>query len=309
MKVTVKQIYNYCKAHNTKMLSNYTSTFWNEYKSNSTRYDFLFMRLFKSFEYIETDFETLDDAVEDFISSVYAHLLVNDKKYSELYRINVLDDSTYSMLDNYNLTETMTKQDSNSVTLSVGEQTDSSSQSVGERTDSNSQSVGARTDQLTMVRDTHTDTLTTDLDEVRTKQLNGVSPFDRATPDSGTGGVSVGGMYDATSSDTQTNPRTDVSTQEYGQHTDTDTNVVGAQTVTGSNVVGAQTVTGSVTNGSRTDHTTGSSNESYTLTRVGNIGIQTPTDILDKHRTFWSAFEFYEYIFQQLSYDYLEIGG
>lgn len=287
MKVTVKQIYDYCKTHNIKMLSDYASTFWNEYKTNHARYDFLFMRLFKSFKYIETDFETLDDAVDDFINSVYAHLLVNDKKYSELYRINVLDDSTYSMLDNYNLTETMTKQDSNSTMLMLGEQTDTTSQSVG-----------ARTDQLTMVRDRHTDTLTADVDEVRTKQLNGVSPFDRATPDSGVGGVSVGGMYDATSSDTQTNPRTDVTTQEYGQHTDTDTNVVGAQTVTGS-----------VTNGTRVDHTSGSGTESYTLTRVGNIGIQTPTDILDKHRTFWSAYEFYEYIFQQLSYDYLEIGG
>lgn len=247
------------------MLSEYTADFWAEYKTNYKVYDRAFKRLFSSFYPFDEDSRDIETVVENFQDSVYAHLLLNDKKYSELYRINVLDDSTYSMLDNYNVTETMQRTTTDSGSIVQGQRVDNSTVNTGAHTDSNSYTYGS----------------------TRTKTLNGVSPYDEEHQGSSGSHISVADMYDNNSSITEEESHTDSSSSTYG----------------------AQADTSQVTKGSQTDTTSNNGSENYTLTRVGNIGVQTPTDILDKHRTFWSAYEFYEYIFKEISSELLSIGG
>ncbi len=93
-------------------------------------------------------------------------------------------------------------------------------------------------------------------------------------------------MYDNTSSATETDSHTDTNTIQYG----------------------AQTDSASVVKGAQSDATSNTGTESYTLTRVGNIGVQTPTDILDKHKNVWSKYEFYEFIFREIADALLMIG-
>lgn len=265
MRVTVERMYKYCKENSIKLLSNYNSDFWTDYKSNYDKFDKIFKRLFASFYPLSDDYEDVESAVEDFVEDVFNHLLINDKKYSELYRINVLDDSTYSMLDNYNVTETMSRTTQDSGSATSGARTDTSTVNTGSHTDNNSLSYGA----------------------TRTKTLNGVSPFDDAHLGSSGSHISVADMYDNTSSVTESESHTDTQGMTYG----------------------AQTDTSNVTKGAQTDSTTNNGSENYTLTRVGNIGVQTPTDILDKHKNFWSVFEFYNFIFMEIAKELLLIGG
>lgn len=59
--------------------------------------------------------------------------------------------------------------------------------------------------------------------------------------------------------------------------------------------------------GAREDTTTGSGTEKYTLTRKGNIGVQTATDMLRKHNDFWKPYEFYDMIFKDICKELLII--
>ena len=133
----VDDMYKYASANSLKLLSDYSATFWQDYTTNSARYDKQFMRMYKSYRYYmqnpyDKDNETVADITEDFIDAVYMHLKMNDKKYSELYRMNVLDDSEYSPLDDYNITEIMDRTTVN-----------------GAREDSNDETLGTKTDTIT----------------------------------------------------------------------------------------------------------------------------------------------------------------
>lgn len=57
--------------------------------------------------------------------------------------------------------------------------------------------------------------------------------------------------------------------------------------------------------GAETDTLNNTGTENYTLTRKGNIGVQTVTDMLDKHKKFWSIYEFYTMIFREIARELL----
>lgn len=143
---TVNDMYNYSKSSGAKLLSEYKAQFWNEYINNSDRYDALFRRLYKSFRYfMQEDGETIDTITTNFISDVYNHLMINDKKYAELYRVHVIPDEDYSITDNYNVTEKMNKDSSNDYSNIYGERTDKTTNNFGARTDTNEVNTGAQT--------------------------------------------------------------------------------------------------------------------------------------------------------------------
>ncbi len=52
--------------------------------------------------------------------------------------------------------------------------------------------------------------------------------------------------------------------------------------------------------GEQTDTLTNNGTEKYTFTRVGNIGVQTVSEMLTKHDKFWSGYMFYEKIFEDI---------
>lgn len=105
----------------------------------------------------------------------------------------------------------------------------------------------------------------------------------------------------------------------YGARTDGDT--IGSQTNTTesdvspydnenfynegkiTNVFGART--DSHTKGSQIDALNNTGTEDYTMTRRGNIGVQTGTEMLEKHNRYWDKYKFYEYIFACICADLL----
>lgn len=144
---TVKDMYKYTDDNSIKLLSGYAADFWEEYRNNYQRYDNLFCRYFRSwFYFLQEHDEDIEDITNNFIIDVYSHLMLNDKKYSELYRIHVVDDGKYSLLDNYDMTEEMDR----------------------DTTSNNSNTYGARTDGDTIGAQSNT-------------QTRRVAPFDSST--------------------------------------------------------------------------------------------------------------------------------
>ena len=227
-KKTINDIYNYCTDNNIIMLSEYNSDFWANYITNHSTYDLVFLRLFSSFIFfMKSNNENIEDVSTRFINQVRAHLLINDKKYSELYRVNVIDDSKYSLTDNYDMVETMQKIGGDNQTDTFGQRLDTSNSTVGAQTNDN---------------------------------IHKVAPDDANT-------------FNNYESDIFTN----------GERTDTS----------------------AITKGSEIDTHVNTNTENYNLTRKGNIGVMTATDMLDRHKRFWSMWEFYEYIFKEISRDLL----
>ena len=132
---TVKDMYKYADDNNVKLLSGYAADFWKEYRDNYQRYDNLFCRYFRSwFYFLQEGDEDISDLVNDFVIDVYSHLMINDKKYSELYRIHVIDDDDYSLINNYDMHEVMDKDTTTSGTDTFGQRIDSDSIGAQENT-------------------------------------------------------------------------------------------------------------------------------------------------------------------------------
>lgn len=110
---TVEDIWKVASQNNIKLLSDYNAVFWQEYVNNHVRYDKIFKNLYRKFKPYDQNLQaTTRDVLDDFTDNVYNYLLLHNKKYSELYRVNVIPDDSYSIIDNYDVTETMQKQTS-----------------------------------------------------------------------------------------------------------------------------------------------------------------------------------------------------
>lgn len=235
--IKVKDMYDVNYTASTKMLSDFTSSaeeadFWEEYRTNYARYDKLFTRLFASFFYfMQEDEQTASQVAGAFRDDVYNHLMVNDKKYSELYRVQCIPDDVYSLTNNYDMTETMDKDIS-----------DDQDNTYGSRSDSGSVTKGARQDSTT--------------------STGKVAPYDSST----------------FAENTQ-----DIVSVNEGQQLDSS----------------------SSTKGQQIDNLDRTYTEDYTLHKVGNIGVQTVSDMLAKHIKVWDAWDFYEYIFKEIAKELL----
>lgn len=241
----VQEMRKQAQKNNSPLLSNYPSDFWAEYRNNYARYDDLFNRMYRGFAYfMQEPAEPIADITENFTNDVYNHLLVNDKKYSELFRINSIDDDDYSLLNNYDVTETMQKSTSENGSVDVGARSDSQSYTKGAQTDSASMSYGQKT--------------TTSTDKV--------APYDSDVFNNNSENSVIEGA------------RSDTSNTIEGSRSDSTSTSLGAQHNTHADA----------------------GTENYTLTRVGNIGVMTATDLLDKHDKFWKAYNFYAMIFNDI---------
>lgn len=242
---TVKEMYESAVLKDTALLSTYSGDFWNEYIQNHKEYDRLFMRMFKSFIYFLQDgSESIDVVLTNFIEDVKLHLMVNSKKYSELYRTYIVNDADYMLLDNYNVKETMSKQNSNEGSDVLGERNDVTNDTIGAITTNTTNTIGEQTN----------------------SEIKKVSPYDSNSFNNESGTDSSFGTR-SDSGNTTTNEHTDNLTFTKGQQTDSHSNT---------------------------------STESYELTRKGNIGVQTGADMLKKHNSFWTPYEFYTMIFKDI---------
>ena len=275
--ITVNQMYQLTKSENKPLLSNYDSDFWADYVSNFSLYDLAFRRMFFSFGYfLQNENSDVLEVTSDFISDVRAFLLCNDKKYSELYRTYVINDNDYMLVDNYNITETKKSTITNENVYDYGAKSENESTTIGSREDV-SQSTTSTSDR--------TDTNNSTVGSQNNTNISTVAPYDE---------------------DVFHNRQKD--DNNIGSRTDNSINVIGAQTVTDKNTSSLGEQINSFSSNTNAFQNTSSLNESenYTLTKKGNIGVQTGADMLQKHEAYWTKYEFYTLIFKEI-YDALLI--
>lgn len=250
--IRISDVYKQNATAHTKMLSDFPADFWEDYRTNYDKYDKVFRRMFNSFYYfMQSPEEEAVDVANNFREDVYNHLLINEKKYEELFRIQEIPDTDYSLTDNYNVTEILYRSGTENNDNTYGQRIDSGSYTKGARSDSNILNKGQQTDSNT----------------------ESVAPYDSVSfsPDKYTEMLS--------------GSRLDVTGFTEGQQLDSSSN----------------------TKGQQIDNLDKSFSENYTLTKKGNIGVQTATDMIDKHKRFWDLWSFYEYIFKEISRELLLI--
>ena len=276
---TVDDMYQYSKTEGSMLLSSFGSDnegfhFWDEYRLKHRRYDKLFNRMFNSFKYfMQKPDQTIAEITEDFIDEVYNHLMVNAKKYEELYRVNVLNDENYSIVDNYNITETLEKETTKEDTDVYGEREDADSKTIGAKETGVTTQYGQITSQGSFTKGSQSDS-----------HVDDIAGFNSATY-----------AKDTSKSDT------------YGSRQDSSSDTVSAHSDSETTNEGAQTVGDAFTKGEQTDTHNGSLSEEYTLTRKGNIGVRTITEVLQYHQEFWTTYEFYTLIFKEICAELLLI--
>lgn len=163
---TVKQLYQAAQTLETPLLSNFDAPWWAEYVQNYSAFDKMFCKLFKTFEYFDDDEEATDEAVlTDFVYMIRSWLLMNSKRYAELYRIqSIPDDDAYSITNNYDRHETYSGTNGIQSSAISGQRTDVTIDQTGEQNtaglnkvtgwdsgsentrDSNSNTMGSRED-------------------------------------------------------------------------------------------------------------------------------------------------------------------
>lgn len=160
------------------LLSSYSADFWTEYTTNALEYDNYFNMMFKNFVFFDQeDGDTIDIITNAFTDTVTSYLKINNKRLSELWRINVVpDDESYSITENYYMQETYSGTNSNQSAITTGQRTDINNVQVGSQTtevlnkvtafnsgaentkDSNKATIGTRNDIEQFTKGKETDT-------------------------------------------------------------------------------------------------------------------------------------------------------
>ena len=281
----IKDIYDFCDENNLKMLSNYNSDFWKPYVDHSADFDRTFKRRYRSFfPYDQEPGEDIAEVAVEFIQAVSAHLRINDKRYSELFRAyDIEDNDAYSLTNNVDYTEEYGETNSRDITFNKGVQIDSDNgyTAYGERIDTEDL-------EFTKGEEIDTEDLSTtygaqDVDTTNsTSAYNGstFSPVDKSEVENGS------------HEDTQDNSRTS------GQRIDSEDN---------SRTYGAHRddVKNTHNEGAREDTTGETGAKDYLIHKVGNMGVQTVDDMLLKHWDNWKIFSFYDMVFSEIANEIL----
>lgn len=335
MLIEIKDIYKYQKEEQAPMLSGYTADFWAPYRNNYAYYDRIFKKKYASFfPYDQTG--DVEDVAEDFSEDVKAWLMMNDKRYSELYRINTItDDEKYSLTDNVYEHEIIEKDTETAGTNIKGSETitDATVNAYGQQSDSESKSASfaSRTDTEDKSASFASRTDTEDKEHVYGSQLvevdgtvtqgagektttNSVSAFnDNGWSANDKSFEEEAARTETTNMDTTNGAHTDTEDNTYvhGSHTDTEDNtyVHGAHTDTETNsyTKGSHTdnLSNTRTDSQRTDTNSGTGSEDIERTRTGNIGVKTVPQMLDDQKMFWVSFSFYDFIFGEIARELL----
>lgn len=282
MRERIANLYRYSKENNTPLLgSTSTADFWTAYKNNYAVYDRFFRDRFLSWFYWLTfsDDETIADIFTDFTEAIQAHIAINEKRYSELYRVHVLASTAYDIVNNYDLTETHTasRSESGSNTSGAREDTTSGTDTSGAREDTTSGSAtdGARSDSATTNAGAQTTT--------ETSQIEGFNASDFTNSDKKT--IAAGAHSDSTSISKGSQTNTNSSTLNKGAQSDSHSETFSK---------GAQSDSHSLTG-----------SETINIRRSGNIGVQTAADVIGGHIKLWTEFDFYKMIFDEIAKNYL----
>ena len=140
--ITVSDMYEYAKENDIALLSNFSTgtssatDFWVPYLYDSDKYDRAFCMRYKNFFFFDQDGkELVDDVVDRFVQSVEDFLLLNKKKYSELFKIEKFVFAQNDILIDYNIDAW--KEDVRDISREYvsGERQDTGEDVSGQRTD------------------------------------------------------------------------------------------------------------------------------------------------------------------------------
>ena len=324
--ITVNDMYKDARSSNAPLLSNYGAPFWSEYVSDFSNYDRVFNRLYKSFEYfLQEEDDSVSECRSNFTEDVKCLLIANSKNYSELYRTYRIDDSIYSLTDNYDVTETYSGNKLTSIESRLGSRTDNTETSdvIGSKTDSieNTDIIGAINNTETMnngAKNTNENTTygakntneNTIYGSGSSETVGEVSPMDSNM------------FYNNNKNSTTTSEKTDSKQITNAAFTDskqttystfTDSKIINEaeRTNTSNDVVNSGEQNNSSKNkyikGEQSDTHNHDETESYNIRKRGNIGVQTATDMISKHNQFWNSYEFYTLIFKDICKELLSI--
>lgn len=284
---TVKDLYNEAQDNNEPLLSTYAGTWWSAYITNHDHFDRLFKKKYSSWFPFDQDYtDGVDSVLDEFQADVYALLLANDKKYTELYRVNVIaDNDAYSLVNNLDVTETTQRTVDTDNTFTKGEETvtDEGTNEYGQQlveVDTSNQ-YGQQLVEVDGEEATGQQTTTT------TEQTAPFNTSDWNNTDRSE--VNAGNRTDTTNLDTT-----------YGAHTDT----LGTDTTYGTHT---DNIDNTRTLSERVDTNNTDVDEDITVHRVGNQGVSTVDDILAGHVENWTnpLFSFYDVIFSDIARELL----
>lgn len=282
---TIKDIYAQNTSDNTPMLSQYPATWWQGYVLNYSVFDRRFKKLYTSWYPFDQDPDDGRAGVADeFRADVYAHLMANDKRYAELYRINVIpDNDAYSLTNNVDYTETTHRVTERDVDYTKGSQTDSDEGFTAFGSQTVQRDIEeAHGQQKETIDGDHIIGQRQDETEDKTSAFNESSYQPKDKREFTSGEQSNYDDVETTYASYTDNTDDDVT---YGSHRDDRTNIHNE--------------------GSRNDQTDDDTTEDIATHKVGNMGVQTVDDMLLKHWENWTLFDFYGFIFKEIARDLL----
>ena len=283
--VTIDALYTYAKQNQQTLLPTEEYDFWAGYEANYQKFDRYFFQKFRAFkvcqEYDST--ATTSMMLTDWKQIVDAHLFVNGKRYSELYRVQVLSAEAYDVVNNYDVHEVYERDNTGTQSMNEGQRMDSNS--YGATQETTQYGEAQRTEQYGARQDSNSTTLGAQ----QSSNTEQKSAFNSSSMSNISGGTINNGS------------RQDSASLTTGAHTDTHTD----STRTDYTLGNAHSDT--LTKGQQLNQRTDNLKEESTMHRYGNIGVQTPADVIGGHIDLWEAFKFYEMIFDEIALKYLVI--
>ena len=284
---TIKDIYDYRREDNSPMLSPFEPAgdidFWKPYRDNFPYFDRLFMKKYRSWFPMDQEGD-IEEVAIDFAYDVKSWLMINTKRYAELYRIETIpDDEKYSLTDNVYEHEVVETDFGKKVTFNKGEQEikdeGSTDYALHETTDNRTLSYG--------LHETETG-VTENLGETEKTTENSTSAFN----ESGYTAVDKSVVSDAAIENGTTTEFSDKA------HEDTDNRTIQSK-------AHKDETANTRTDGAREDTTEDSGTETVTRDRAGNIGIKDVPQIFMDQRDFWVSFAYYDFIFSEITRELL----
>ncbi len=279
----IKDIYAYQKNVPAPMLSDYSADFWSQYLLNYPEYDRIFMKKYRSWFPMDQAGD-IDEIADDFAADVKSWLTINDKRYSELFRMQIIpDDNQYSLTDNVFEHEETETEYGKKVTFNKGKQ-------IIEDAGSTTYGLHETTDNRTLNYGKH---------EIETGVVDNLGATEKTMVNS----TSADNESEFTPTD-RTNEKTNAiengsnKTVTDKTHEDTDNKTITSKAHT-------DEIGNKRTDGDREDVTEDSGTDTVTRDRHGNIGVKTVDQMLGEHRDFWVDFSFYEIIFADIARELL----
>lgn len=274
-------------------------TWWdNVYGGNEAVYDREFARKYADYEYYDfMNGETSAESKANLKADVLSILTINQKKYAEMYRVFIVSDQDDPITYNYDMTETTGAQHSETSYGSKSTEYGATSATYGQQT----HEYGATSATYGSKETTHgaqTNTKGQQIDTIgEVTDTHSVAPMNSTTPQVESS--------DVTAQRTNTEGQRIDTTAQYsdteGSHTDT--------TLAHTDTDGSHTDTTLAHTDIEGSHKDQYDADSWTLTRKGNIGVQTAGDIMRIHTDFWTNhFKFMSMIFEDINIELLMIG-